>query len=121
MSLLDSNEVAPSEPVVSSLPPQAAIPPKPGVYQSSEVIPKKAAAQEVYNLHKRSRIASLIAIFSVVLIASIGPLTRSTLGIYVSAGVAGIISMGLALFVWKDSQRMAYLQQTYGLIGKVVK
>lgn len=117
-SLLDGDAPTGQPIYIDPQPPSPA--PQQPVYQSADVIPKKTAAQEVYLIHKRARISSLISIFSVILIASIAPLTRAKMGIFVAAGIAGVISMGLALLVWKDTQRMNYLQQTYGLIDKKV-
>ena len=83
-------------------------------WEGQEYILSKIAALEVYNIHKGSKSVGIIAIISSLLIASINA-APAEIRIYLAAGTAGIVSMGLAFMVWKDISRMKYLKQQYSL------
>lgn len=77
-----------------------------------EIIPKKTCAVEVHKYLKKSRLMAFYLIAAVCLVAVFGYIS-----LWAGALSAGIFSMGASVFIWKDSQKMIYLEKTYQ-IGK---
>ncbi len=89
-------------------------------YDGVEYMPMKVAALEVYNVHKKAKTQSLVAFTGILLTAA----TRGVpgkVGMYLTAGVAAILCMGITLYFVKDSNRMKQLEQSYNINPKSQK
>lgn len=100
------------------------------VYNDTEVIPKKAAAVEVYKRTKLRFWTALLAIvgfIAVFITAYIGGYTAAAIAIYKSAGAsekfikyAGavltvLISLPYGYIIYSDREYLKYLRKEYGL------
>lgn len=78
-------------------------------------LPAKTAALEVYRKTTQSRTMAIVSIVGVFIVAITGRFSE-----WAGASAAGIISMGYAYFIWKDTMFTKYLENKYNIKKKPI-